>query len=96
MDDVRDEIYTAEMQLFKALNYQERQDKRINFTRNTKRAIIPIILLNGDMFGCYYNKQELQTPKIKYTRHLAHGLPNQKIPALIDVVTLDYFEELYQ
>ena len=45
------------------------------------------------MFGCYYESEELRTPKIEYTRHLAHGLPNQKVPALIDVVTLSFFPQ---
>lgn len=92
VDKGRDEIYSAEMQIFKALNHQEKQDK-LTASPQTKRMVIPIILLNGNMFGCYYDGEKLQTPKIEYTRHLAHGLPNQKVPALIDVVTLSYFSQ---
>lgn len=92
IDEGRDEIYSAEMQIFKALSHQEKQDKLTASSQtNRRRIVIPIILLNGNMFGCYYENEELRTPKIEYTRHLAHGLPNQKVPALIDVVTLSYF-----
>ncbi|HZK56341.1 MAG TPA: hypothetical protein VFC84_19465 [Desulfosporosinus sp.] len=90
VEEDRDEIYSAEMQIFKALSYQDTTDKSVV---EYKRAIIPIILLNGSMFGCYYENQELKTPKIEYTRHLAHGLPHQQVPALLDIVTLDFFPQ---
>lgn len=93
IDEGKDEIYSAEMQIFKALNHQEKMEKRNSSIPNGRRLIIPIILLNGNLFGCYYENQELLTPKIEYTRHLAHGLPHQQVPALIDVVTLNYFPQ---
>jgi hypothetical protein len=92
-EDTKDEIYSAEMQILKALNHQDNRDKLSSLAQSERKIVIPIILLNGNMFGCYYENNELQTPKINYTRHLAHGLPNQQIPALIDVVTLDYFPQ---
>lgn len=92
-NDFKDEIYSAEMQILKALKHQENHDKLVESSQTKRRVIIPVMLLNGNMFGCYYENQELQTPKISYTRHLAHGLPNQEMPALIDVMTLDYFPE---
>ncbi|XHH08171.1 MAG: hypothetical protein ACFCUE_11435 [Candidatus Bathyarchaeia archaeon] len=89
-EEDKDEIYSAEMQIFKALNYQNTTDKSV---LEYQRAIIPIILLNGSMFGCYYENQELKTPKIEYTRQLAYGLPHQQVPALLDIVTLDFFPQ---
>lgn len=89
-DQAKDEIYSAEMQIFKAPSYQEQKGKNEHLLYKNN-IIIPIILFDGNMFGCYYDNQELCTPKIDYTRHLAHGLPDQKVPALIDVVTLEYF-----
>lgn len=92
-NDGKDEIYSAEMQLLKALVHQDEKDKILSSARIENKKVIPIILLDGALFGCYFENQELCTPKIAYTRHLAYGLPNQKMPALIDVVTLDYFPE---
>jgi hypothetical protein len=89
----KDEIYSAEMQIFKALKYQENKDNQNTAMQNPKKVVVPIILLNGNMFGCFYENDELKTPRIQYTRHLAHGLPHQQIPALLDVVTLEYFPE---
>jgi len=93
VEEDKDEIYSAEMQIFKALNYQENKDNQNTAMQNPKKVIVPIILLNGNMFGCFYKNDELKTPRIQYTRHLAHGLPYQQIPALLDVVTLEYFPE---
>jgi hypothetical protein len=90
-EDEKDEIYSAEMQIFKALNNQERLETDTLILK--RRIVVPIILLSGRMFGCYFEDGVLKTPEIQYTRHLAHGLPNQQIPAILDVVTLNYFPE---
>ena len=92
VEEDKDEIYSAEMQILKALKHQEEKDNQVTFYKR-KKAILPIILLNGNLFGCFYENGELKTPRIQFTRHLTYGLPNQQIPALLDVVTLDYFPE---
>jgi len=87
-----DDFYEAVMQVLKSLSHEEKQKadgKSSEFQPND--IVIPVILFNGFMFECYYQKGQIRTPKINYTRYLAHGLPNQRLPALIDVMTLDYF-----
>lgn len=84
----KDEFYTAQMQILKALHYEKiyPADHKMK-----EVVIIPVILFDGNIFECYYKNDKLCTPKTDYTRYLSQGLPNQKIPALIDVMTLEHF-----
>jgi len=92
---IKDEFYEATMQLLKSLWHKDEENKA-----NSEEAfpyslnVIPIIVFDGQMFECYYDDTgELKTPEIKYTRFLSHGLPKQRFPVLIDIVTLSYFPE---
>ena len=85
-------FYEGKMQLLKALRHKNEEDKAKPSETSSSVKVIPIIVFDGHIFECYYDdKGELNTPKIEYTRYLAHGLPNQRLPALIDVMTLHYF-----
>ena len=89
-----DDFYEALMQILKSLSHEEKQKadgKSSEFLPND--IVIPVILFDGFMFECYYQQGQIQISKIKYARYLAHGLPNQRFPALVDVMTLDYFPE---
>jgi hypothetical protein len=88
----RDDFYEALMQVLKTLSDKERnvesgKDSKIR----VKDRIVPIIIFDGFLFECFFEKENLKISKIDYTRYLAHGLPNQRLPALIDVMTADYF-----
>lgn len=84
------EFYEAVMQVLKSLSHEEKaQGEYSEFL--PRDIVIPVILFDGFLFECYYQKGQIRTPKINYTRYLAHGLPNQRLPALIDVMTSDYF-----
>ena len=88
----QEEFYEGKMQVLKALRHKDEEDR--TKTSETSAIVIPIIVFDGHIFECYYDDRgELSTPEIEYTRYLAHGLPNQRLPALIDVVTLNYFPE---
>jgi hypothetical protein len=87
------EFYEAVMQLLKSLYHRDLEEANSTSPKTSikNNIILPIILFNGNLFECYYDKGQLCTPQIQYTRYLAHGLPNQRLPALIDVMPLDYF-----
>jgi len=89
------DFHTGKMQILKALRHKDEEDKaNPSEERPSPIKVIPIIVFDGHLFECYYDDDgELATPEIEYTRYLAHGLPNQRLPALIDVVTLSYFPE---
>lgn len=85
------EFYEGKMQVLKALRHKDEEDKAKPKKTSFPVNVIPIILFDGHIFECYYEGRKLITPEIEYTRYLAHGLPNQRYPALIDVMTLNYF-----
>jgi hypothetical protein len=88
----KDDFYEAVMQVLKSLSHEEKEKARGESSEFLpKDIVIPVILFDGFLFECYYQKGQIRTPKINYTRYLAHGLPNQRLPALIDVMTSDYF-----
>lgn len=87
----KDEFYEAQMQILKALHAEETSPRTLE-----RIVAIPLILFDGNLFECYYRGSELHVSKINYTRYLSHGLPEQKITALIDVVTLEYFSQYLQ
>lgn len=88
----KDIFYEAVMQILKSLSHEEKEKAHGKSSEFLPRDIvIPIILFDGFLFECYYEKGQILTPQISYTRYLAHGLPNQRLPALIDVMTSDYF-----
>jgi len=85
----RDAFRDAQMKLLNAIWHRDEEFKE-NWSRY-KLTLIPIILFSGHIFECHYENGELITPEIEYTRYLAHSLPHQRCPILIDVMTLDYF-----
>jgi hypothetical protein len=88
----KDDFFEAVMQVLKSLSHEEREKARGESSEFLpKDIVIPVILFDGFLFECYYQKGQIRTPKINHTRYLAHGLPNQRLPALIDVVASDYF-----
>ena len=87
----KNEFYEGTMQVLKALRHKNEENKKKPQDSSIPTKVIPIILFDGHIFECYYDQKELITPEIEYTRYLTQGLPNQRIPALIDVMTLDYF-----
>jgi len=88
----KDDFNEATMQVLKALLHKDEEDKLAHSEPSYQHRVIPMVLFDGTIFKCYYGLNgELLTPKIEYVRYLAHGLPNQKIPALIDVMTINYF-----
>lgn len=87
-------FYVAQMQLLKAIDHQEHLIMMENYIKMQDiDMIIPLIVFNGNMFECYYEKDDLIIKKIDFIRYLTHGLPNQKMPVLIDVTTLNFFPE---
>lgn len=88
----KDDFYEAVMQVLKSLSHEEKEKAHGKSSEfSPKDIVIPVILFDGFLFECYYQKGQIRTPQINYTRYLAHGLPNQRLPALIDVMTSDYF-----
>jgi hypothetical protein len=87
----KNQFYDAEMKVLKALYHRDKERKTPSLEDSPKENIIPIILFDGYLFECYYDNGEIVTPRIEYTRYLAHGLPHQRMPTLIDVMTLNYF-----
>ena len=88
----KEEFYEGQMQLLKALSHQNEEEKTKHVNVKFPVKVIPIIVFDGYIFECYYDyKGELNTPQLEYTRYLTHGLPNQRFPALVDIVTLNYF-----
>lgn len=88
----KDDFYEALMQVLKALSDRERNAKSGKDSKiRVSDFVIPIIIFDGFLFECFFENGELKVSKIDYTRYLAHGLPNQRLPALIDVMTADYF-----
>ena len=85
----KQKFHEAQMQLLKALLHRDEENKA-NSKTSMLKCVIPIILFTGRIFDCYYADGELVTPEIDFTRYLAHGLPHQRFPALIDVMTLNY------
>lgn len=88
----RNDFYEALMQVLKTLTDRERnaesgKDSKIR----VEDVVIPIIIFDGLLFECFFENEELKISKIEYTRYLAHGLPNQRLPTLIDVMTAEYF-----
>ena len=93
-DRVKNNFYDAHMKILKTMKHEEFEyvnDEEISI-------VIPIILFNGFILECYYQDNDIKVHKINYTRYLSHGLPNQKIPILIDVVPFEnlsyYLEQL--
>jgi hypothetical protein len=87
----KQEFYEGKMQVLKALLHKDEEEKAKPPKNPFSVKVIPIIVFDGRMCECYYEGGKLSTPEIEYTRYLAHGLPNQRFPALIDVMTLNYF-----
>lgn len=88
----KDDFYEALMQVLKALSDRERNAKSVKDSKiRVDDVVIPIIIFDGLLFECFFENGALKVSKIDYTRYLAHGLPNQRLPALIDVMTADYF-----
>lgn len=88
----KDEFYEALMQVLKTLSDRERNAKSgMDSKIRVRDVIIPIIIFDGLLFECFFENGELKVSKIDYTRYLSHGLPNQRLPALVDVMTSDYF-----
>lgn len=88
----KDEFYEALMQVLKTLSDRERNAKSGKDSKiRVNDVVIPIIIFDGLLFECFFENGELKVSKIDYTRYLSHGLPNQRLPALIDVMTADFF-----
>ncbi len=92
----QDSCFDAFMQILKALNYRDIEDSKLiqeqkRSTVGPAEIIIPLVVFDGEIFGCYCDKGKLEVTKLDFIRSVVHGLPSQRIPALIDVVTLDYF-----
>lgn len=88
----KDEFYEALMQVLKTLSDRERNAKSGKESKiRVGDVVIPIIIFDGLLFECFFENGKLKVSKIDYTRYLSHGLPNQKLPALIDVMTAEYF-----
>lgn len=88
----KDEFYEALMQVLKTLFDRERNAKSGKESKiRVGDVVIPIIIFDGLLFECFFENGKLKVSKIDYTRYLSHGLPNQKLPALIDVMTAEYF-----
>jgi hypothetical protein len=85
----KDDFFEACMQLLKMLEYVEEGQGK--FEPNDNEVFLPLRIFDGGIFACYYENQALCAHKTEYVRYLLRGLPNQVMPALIDIVTLDYF-----
>jgi hypothetical protein len=85
----KDDFYNAQMQILKTLHYEASLRKTLE-----NISIIPLVIFDGNLFECKYTElKEFHIAKTNYTRYLSFGLPTQKMPALIDVVALDYLPE---
>lgn len=94
VERARRNFYVAQMQLLKAIAHQEHLIMMEDYKKMQDiDMIIPLIVFNGNMFECYYEKDDLIINKIDFIRYLTHGLPNQKMPILIDVTTENFFPE---
>lgn len=82
----KDSFHEAEMQVLKAINYAEDISP-------TNHFVYPVIVYDGRMFECNLVKNALKVSEITNIRYLSKGLPNEHIPILIDVITLDYFNK---
>ena len=88
----KEDFHEGVMKVLKSLSYEEKQKADGDSSEfSPKDIVIPIILFDGFLFECYYEEGQILTKIIDYVRYLAHGLPNQRLPALIDVMTLNYF-----
>jgi hypothetical protein len=88
----RNDFYEALMQVLKTLSDREKNSESSKEPKiKVSDIVIPIIIFDGSLFECFYEGEALQVSKIDYTRYLSHGLPSQKLPTLIDVMTADYF-----
>jgi hypothetical protein len=89
----KDNFFDAFMQILKALNYRDIEDCKLSSERTVgpPEIIVPIVVFDGELFECHYERGNLEVSRTDFVRSLVHGLPSQGIPALIDVVTLDYF-----
>lgn len=94
VERARRNFYVAQMQILKAIAHQEHIIMMEDYKKMQKiDMIIPLIVFNGNMFECYYEKDDLIYKKIDFLRYLTHGLPKQEIPIIIDVTTLNFFPE---
>lgn len=89
----KDDFFESKMQIVKALNYADIERSKIDVANSVKTTIVPMIVFEGGLFECYFEKDDIKTQETNYVRCLVYGLPNQEIPILIDVVTLKYLPE---
>jgi hypothetical protein len=91
----KDLLFEAYMQLIKNLIDEDRkateEDNKIKGKNYpySEFVVIPMIVFDGAMFQCYYKEGQLVTSKINFVRSIVNILPSQKLPALIDVVSLE-------
>ena len=95
----KDDFFESKMQIVKALQHEDHESDNLtisakDFVKSPMRwSVVPIIVFDGGLFECYFEKEQIRTCETNYVRCLVYGLPTQKIPILIDVVTLKYFSE---
>lgn len=95
----KDNFFDAYMQILKALDYIDSENVEDTLEIKDQKVpiieppeiIIPIVVFDGEIFGCLSKQGKLEVSKLDFVRSIVHGLPNQGIPALIDVVALDHF-----
>jgi hypothetical protein len=88
----KDFLFEAYMQLLKALSYGD-AEKTNSSSSLTENLVIPIIIFDGSMYECYFKEGQLQTPKTNFVRSLVYALSSQKLPAMIDIVTLNFLPQ---
>lgn len=96
-----DFMYEAYMQVIKALqclhdeHTEEKKQNKMGLVDLTKieDIFIPVVVFDGAMFACYFENGDLQIEKTQFARQIVNVLSNPETPAIIDIVSLEYFPE---
>lgn len=82
----RDNFYGAQMQVLNCIDHSPFMD---DFE---KHLLYPLIVYEGNMFTCTY-EEKMMIEETNFIRYLTGGIPSNRIPTFIDVITIDFLPE---